>query len=350
MASFHSNFDPKIWIGLLIFGGICCFTILLTLIFTIYKFRKLKQQQHRLKIRPIIKIYSICALVFFLTSKICSSLYVLYVKLPSGTVNEHTQSFAGARGALHTLAYLFTYLLWFTRIQSVFHNSAYGISKIQLSIFYILLSLYVLSQATITVIWRLFILEGRKKGWNNFSTFWDGTLWTRLVIDLILNIYVLYLFCSKMYKLTIKTTEIPLLTRSSIESTLQSQSQSRISKVFVNDRSPKMFEIMVKYLFLTFITVLSTQLFTISEIVMSASIKHAINNGEYERYYYSYMVRYTLDNIDAMISVSYIILSFPFTKKYYHLWCNCPHNNCVKFWSKSVQAPGYDEMNSYHPL
>ena len=93
MAAFHLNFDPNIWIVLLIFGGMCCFLILLSLIFT---------------------IYSICALTCF------------------GTVNEYTQSFAGARGALHTLAYSFTYLLWFIRIKSVFHNSANQISKIQL--------------------------------------------------------------------------------------------------------------------------------------------------------------------------------------------------------------------------
>ncbi len=105
---------------------------------------------------------------------------------------------------------------------------------------------------------------------------------------------------------------------------------------------------MVKYLWLTFITVLSTQLFTVSEIAMSSSIKHAVNNGDYEFYYYAYMVRYTLDNVDAMVSVTYIILTFPFAKKSYNSWCKCPHNNCVKFWSKSVEAPGFDEMDSYH--
>ena len=80
---------------------------------------------------------------------------------------------------------------------------------------------------------------------------------------------------------------------------------------------------------------------------MSAGIKHAVNTGDYSFYYYSYMVRYTLDNIDAIVSVTYIMLTFPFMSKYYDSWCKCPHRNCVKFWSKSVQPAGYDEMDSY---
>ena len=78
-------------------------------------------------------------------------------------------------------------------------------------------------------------------------------------------------------------------------------------------------------------------------ITVISAIKDAVKTGDYEWYYIAYMFRFMLDNIDAMISVTYIMLTFPFTAKYYDSLCVCAHKRCVRFWTRSVEDAGYDE-------
>ena len=266
-----------------------------------------------------IKLYSLISLFLFIIANIFNLLYTIYVKLPYGTVNKYTQSCWGLYNTFWSFGYFLTYLLWYNRIKDTFKNSMYDLKKTTSIIFYILLSCYIISQQFNTIIWELFVFLDGKMTWKHFNDIYYPLLWIRLSIDFILNTFIIYLFCSKIYKLTV-------IKPSPISS----------KRVFATEHSFKVFETMIKYFILTVLTVISTELFTVSQIILSQSIDHAIKTNNYTFYFIAYKIYYILCNIDTIISTIYILLTFQFTSKYYYKICHYPHVFCVNIWTKSI--------------
>ena len=93
---------------------------------------------------------------------------------------------------------------------------------------------------------------------------------------------------------------------------------------------------MIRYFLLTCCTVMSTQLLTVSEIVLSESIWDADNNKQFDFYNTSYPVYFVLGAIDSLIAMCFILLTFSFTKRYYDRLCRHPHRCCVWLWLRAT--------------
>ena len=270
----------------------------------------------------IVKFYSIASLFCFLIANIFNILYTYYVKLPhdNPAISDYMgQSFWGLYNSFWSFGYTFTYLLWYKRIKGTFKNSAHDLQKTTNIIFYILLFLYIITQQFNSIVWEIFIFTNGLMTWKQFNDIYSYVLWIRLSIDFIMNIFVIYLFCSKIYKLTVIKP-----------------SATSPKSIFATEHSSHIFEAMVKYFVLTCLTVLSTEIFTASQIVLSSSINYAVNTDNYDFYFIAYPFYYILSNIDSIISTSYIMLTFPFGRKYYQFICKYPHKKCMKLWSRKL--------------
>ena len=339
---FHLNFDVNIWSAILTFGSICCCVLICALSFTIWQFyfntntdcptaKKTKNIHFR------IKIYSLCSLSFFLLAQILNHLYIILIKLPSGTLNRFNENLWGMYNSCWSFGYFFTYLLFFERLRQTFKQSLYQLTQKEIFLFISLIILFIISQQLISIIWLIFVLD--TIDWKTFNDIYGVALIIKFIIDFVLNVYIVYLFCSKIFKITLEKTSYyansPSPT-SPTSSPIKSPSslKKRDTKDFKNEHSSKIFEIMIKYFLLTFLTVLSTQMFTASQITLSTAINHAVHTSKFQFYYDTYMVHFVLGCTDSMVSTMYIMLTFPFANEWYKKLCNWSHRICIDIWSK----------------
>eukprot|EP01084_Bolivina_argentea_P034627 64103_1 len=365
---FHQRFNTDIWTVILSFGFICCLFIISALLYTIYQLYWIQRKQHII-IQTHIKLLSLCSLTFFLFAQISNHLYIIYVKFPNGQINQCTEFLWGIYNSFWACGYFFTYLLFFERLRITFASTRYKLSNNTICIFWTILICFILSQQLISIFWLFQVLG--IFDWEAFNSVYGPAVWIKFTIDWILNIYILYLFCSKIYKITITknveksmSTQIEQhsqqngehadntqqnahqITQQNTEQNTQQNTQQNttINGIgFRSKRSAKIFDVMIKYFLLTFLTVTSTQIFTASQIVHSISIDYAVETGIFQFYYTVYMVHFTLNCIDSVISTLYIILTFPFSKRFYNKFCNCFHMQCIAIWSK----PMMEKMNEH---
>ena len=107
-------------------------------------------------------------------------------------------------------------------------------------------------------------------------------------------------------------------------------------KVDTSSVSTEMLDVMTKYFYLSLLTIISTQLFTASELVLSAGIDHAEKTNLFTYYYTSYKIYHILRQTDSMVTTMYIILSFNFSGKCYDKFCNSCHNLCLSIFKKCI--------------
>ena len=376
--AFHQSFDLPIWTAILLFGAITICILLIAFIFTIYQLNckpaksggspkssptsnnrpsptprsttipsHAQSMQHthshkstksKLSIHSNIKILSLCSLFFFILAQIANHLYIAYIKLPTGTINTFNENLWGCYNSFWAFAYGFTYLLFYERLRKTFKNSQHSLSKRTKFTFLLIVFCFIASQQMISITWLLFVLD--ILDWAKFNAIYQPALWIKFSIDWIFNIYIVYLFCSKIYKITIEKHR-----RDSMRNVMANNNRKNTDNSFRSAHSAKLFNVMIKYFLLTFLTVLSTQIFTASQIVLSISIGHAIDTGLFEFYYKAYMVHFVLGCIDSMVSTLYIMLTFPFAKEWYRKFCTCLHDECTQCWSKAAML---DQMETNH--
>ena len=100
----------------------------------------------------------------------------------------------------------------------------------------------------------------------------------------------------------------------------------------------KLFDVMIKYFYLSLLTICSTQLFTASEIAASFAVEFAQLYDVYKWYYLSYKWYYVFRATDSIMSMVYILLTFRFTEPWYMKFCKTCHKKCVRIWEKSVKS------------
>eukprot|EP01083_Nonionella_stella_P164782 546506_1 len=327
--AFNQSFTWNIWIVILIFGFICCMVLLLTLFFILYRFYYIRN-----KVSNRIKIYSILSLTFFLFAQLTNHFYVILVKLPGTQITPFTQNLWGVYNSSWSFGYLFTYLLFFERLKQTFSGSVHEMTLTSITIFYALAFCFIISQQSISIVWLAFVLKVFDL--HRFNAVYTPALYTKFIMDLLLNIYIVYLFCRKIFKLTLDRTK-------SI-----TPSSRRNINTFKNRHSHKIFDILIRYFLLTSWTVLSTQLFTVSQIVLSVAIGHVTTNGSYSFYYQAYYFHFTLGIMDSMVSVCYIILTFPFAKKCYNKLCNSMHYKCRRLWVSNQETEHTSKVQFTH--
>ena len=176
--------------------------------------------------------------------------------------------------------------------------------------------------------------------WEQFNTLYHQLLWTRLVIDAVLNIYIVILFCRRILNLTKRRlSQCPV------------PSQNGRASSFNNRQSEKIYGVMIKYFLLTTWTVLSTQIFTVTQLVLSDSIQHAVSNGQFEYYYTAYALYYVAGNVDAVISTAFVVLSYSFSDRIYERFCGCAHDKCLWIWGNArLPKPIKSNMSSMSSL
>lgn len=232
----------------------------------------------------------------------------------------------GAYNSFWSLGYFFTYLLFYERLRCTFANTQHALTTLVSSVFFLLLLLFIVSQQSVSVIWWIFVLDAIDL--NTFNSVYTPALITKFTIDFVLNIYIVYLFCTKIYKITIDKTRR--------ESAMSGRGRSHTS--FKNEQSIKIFETMVKYFLLTIMTVSSTQIFTASQITLSAAINHAVKTDSYNFYRTTYIFHFILGCIDSMVSTVYVLLTFSVSETWYTKYCTWLHLKCVNIWGKLVLA------------
>ena len=301
MAShrFHENFDQRTWTILFAFSFLCCLTVAFVILYITKKFYFDKEGK---KINTSAKGFSILSLICFLTAQIMNILYTYFVKL-AGEISEHTLALWGYFNSLWTFAYLFIYLLFFIRLQKTFADTTHQINTREYIIFVILISLYFTTQQFNTVAWLCYVFNIWTWDAHNKVTF--PLLFVRFSVDFLLNIYILYLFCCKLHK------------------------------SFAMDQSREVYDIIIKLFILTVSTLLSTQAYTIVQILLSVGQDKALKTDNYDYYLKTCILAFVFSNIDMLVSAIYVLLSFSFTESYYDACCKCMHVQCYKLCAES---------------
>jgi len=150
------------------------------------------------------------------------------------------------------------------------------------------------------------------------------------VIDLTLNVFIIFLFCSNIIKMTIQSKE----------------AMSAVNVVnpgisWHNSHSPIIFKMMIKLFVLSCFTVASTVLYTVSELTLLVSIGMAGYTGDYTFYRIISCIYFILCNVDALMSTLFVLLSFAFARKWYNKLCSCLDAKCFKIWTKSLASRGH---------
>lgn len=220
------------------------------------------------------------------------------------------------------MGYFFTYLLLYERLLRTFEQTTYRLTSLHSVCFAVLVTGYLLSQQSNSVCWMLFVLD-HFESWDQFNTLYHQLLWTRLVVDAVLNMFIVVLFCRRILNLTKR------------RSSQCSAVHKGATPSFGNQHSEKIYGVMIKYFVLTTWTVLSTQLFTATQLVLSDSIQHAVHHGHFAYYYTAYALYYVAGNVDAVVSTAFVVLSYSFSDRVYNRFCGCAHATCLWVWGNA---------------
>ena len=225
--SFHLSFELNLWIGIFTFSVLSLCILLSALGFVLYIFYF---SAHGKNISTSIKLYSVLSLFFFVLGQLFTHLYIGYVKLPNGVVNETTESFWSIYNSFWSIynsfwsvGYSFTYLVVHERLRHTFKGTVHRLTKMKSVIFFTLLAAYFAIQQCNTAIWLCFVFD--LWDWTQFNFYYHIVLWLRFSIDWLLNIYVIVLFCHKILKLTV----------------IKANRKKGRKGSFQNDNSPKIF-------------------------------------------------------------------------------------------------------------
>ena len=207
----------------------------------------------------------------------------------------------------------------------IFKGTQYEMRKWFTCTFYVLLTAYFIANQTLSASWLILVFD--LYSWADFVTPYYLCLGAKLGIDLLMNIFLIYVFVSNIIKVTAKA---------------RAQEQQAISHkchgALRHNHSMRIFGVMIRYFILSCFTIASTALFTASELILSVAIEVAVKTDEYTFYRIWYCVYFILYNVDALVSAFFLLLSFSFTQKLYRICCGSLDSKCTKIW-KGMTAP-----------
>ena len=331
--SFHLSFELNLWACIFAFSVLSMCILVSALCFTLCMFHTSARSKN---ISTRFKVYSVLSLSCFILAQLFFHLYTACIKLPNGTISATSKSLFGIYSFFWSAGYCCIYMLMYERLRTVFQKSVYRLTKVESSIFFSLLVGYFFAQLWNTYIWMCYVFDVWT--WSQCNFYYHIALWLRFSIDWLLNLYVIILFCEKILQLTVikgtgfqnnhshKVFRCVHVALACLHSVLTSFCKKRW---------------MIKYFLLATCTVLSTQLFTASDIVASGAITHAENTGEFDFYYVTYAAAFLMGSIDSLVSMCFILFSFPFSKRCYNRCCRRADAKCVLLWSK-VHLPPAD--------
>merc|ERR1719461_928042 len=206
--AWHNNFDPKIWIPLILFAFACYALMMAGIIYLIC--RRCSKTPRELRNQKSMEIQSIFALIAFFIGSVYNCMYMIWIKLPYHIhetlhIPEVDRTFAlnfwSIFNVFFSLGYLLTYWLFWKRLIRSLDGTSMATSIIATYIYYTMLCLYLLAQLINSAIWTLVTVE--KLTWDEFNFYYWTILWIRLGLDFTINVFILYQYISKMYNYTV---------------------------------------------------------------------------------------------------------------------------------------------------
>ena len=187
--------------------------------------------------------------------------------------------------------------------------------------------------------WGLFVWS-HWYTWAEFVVPYYICLGSKLFLDGVLNVFIVYLFCSNIIKLTVRTRKSLV----SLSAEMYKCQDTGVS--FRHGHALRFFKTMVKYFILCCFTVTSTVMFTVSELILSVAIEYAGYTENYSFYRTWYCVYFTLCFVDAVMSSLFVLLSFSFTHRWYTKCCRCLDGWCLTLW-KRASVPKDEEHHAH---
>lgn len=309
-----------------------------------------------------IKHYSIIAISMYAISSIIMLIY--FILLPQhiidpGHISDHL--FQMSWGIFWRLGQAFLYLLFLERLKHSFQNTKYASSNKTFCIFYIGISIFLLSYTIKTSIYIYLYNHNHDEATDSlYAIVGDIDMGITQIIDLLLSIGIMTLFLNKLYKLNVDLTDINFLNGGSsynshinnnnyhhhhhhhhimshsvsINASSHHQSQSHSQhrrqikrKLSLNQRQKSVIGIMAKITLLSGIALASSQivLFLGGALYLSELIPN------YQQYSYTlWAIKMGYFSINAVIISGSIALSFDFSYKWYKNFCNRIDKICVK--------------------
>eukprot|EP01084_Bolivina_argentea_P189425 325743_1 len=242
------------------------------------------------------------------TIEICSSIAILMFGCTCfGMLQQRRKGETIIIDAIWSMSWrigsVFVYILFIKRLQSTFRNTAYATRNIYFVIFYVGCILFILAN---TFGYVIYALEDKGKISPQFllST-WTAIIAIEQVIDLCLSISSISLFVHKLWLMNI---DIVKEENNPLDNDL-------------NQKQVKIIKAVSKITVLSSVAIISSQLFLISEAIIS--IYDRQKGYSWETSALPTRISRLYLPIDCIINIVCIELSFDFANKPYHRLCCC---------------------------
>ena len=280
--------------------GVCLGVVCITLAIIVYSHYYINVKEWTL-----IEIYSELSIILFGISSTCSSFYFMShscTSIPKST-------YCTVINAIWTFSWRFgclsLYLLFTKRLQFTFDNTSiiYKTSNIIYYIIYILCILFIASSMAQFIEYVLYFDYHESHNQYNMVEI-IGTIIT-VIIDLLLSIGLIGLYIRKLWQLNNQVAN-PFPLRHEINSA-QTMILNAIGKITI----------------LSTLAIISSQLLLIFQTVMYFQNISVANEV-------TFLIWFMLNDLDCIINVFCIFLSFDFNEDLYHKICGNLHICCYK--------------------
>ena len=310
-----------------------------------------------------IKYYSIIAISMYAISSIL--VFIYFILIPNGTINPgdiNDHLFQISWGLFWRLGQAFLYLLCLERLKHSFKNTKYASSHKTFCLFYIGIFMILITYIIKSSIYCYLYNHNHDEDTDSlYAIVGDIDMGITQIIDLLLSIAIMTLFLNKLYKLNVDLTDINYLNGShqimthslSINSSRRNNYNIRNKKrkLSLNQRQKSVIGIMAKITLLSFIALLSSQIF----LFLGGALYFAEILGSTNQ---TIQLLWSLGTgyfaINTLIISASIALSFDFSYKWYKKICRF-NKICVKCctWSTKkkitkVSSSSMDNLITSH--
>eukprot|EP01084_Bolivina_argentea_P249984 418657_1 len=276
------------------------------------------------KIRRSTMLLSILCMLFF--SITC------FIQIATSYFGPNSDEFiqkvcTGLGNAGWVLSQTCHYWVFINRLYYTFEGTKYEISKFIMRVFYILIALFIVNHACIGLVYSLDKydqLYGDRKAAIGYVIVYSLIE----ILDVIICIFTLYLFSTKLIKLIQDFTDDNVENDNRSRGHTQSQSVNSIHSTTVDSNYALQFNhvqrfmvrIMTQYFVLILFGIVTTQMFLIVRV--TAEICLIVHNHLYVQVY-SYSLLF--QSFQCIVNAGGIFLIFEFSKQYYELFCGKFH-------------------------
>eukprot|EP01084_Bolivina_argentea_P017166 32064_1 len=269
---------------------------------------------------PLIRLYSIAGLALFTMSNIfCLAAFVMPI---DGTLMEIvTLSLSDMSWSLATVL---CYLLWIVRMKHCFLNTPYQPSSLTYKIMYIGIATFFIFQMTMDIL--LFLWESKVITYIFLDKYDIINIFVKSLIHTIVSVFLIYLFLSRLMKITVEVAEDDHDDISDFQS--ESLELTGLQKSLIH--------IITKYGVLFTSMIITTEFYILGDVILS--IAYLLETGnDTSSTHETYHVKWIILGINCVIMSICILLSFEFSDRCYQRICKCCHLYCRRCFSSKAK-------------